>query len=174
MQVAMTGEEFKRRFLPLSRKLYGVALSLSGDMQEAEDIVQDVYMRLWTRRDRLPPDVNDEAYCVVVTKNVYNDRLRGRGSGMSFSHELPAQIPSRNDVVGDIENRNLADIMRRCIAALPEQQRELVVMRDVNGAGYDEISYATGLSMANIRVTLSRARKTLREQFNAIRNYGNK
>ena len=64
--------------------------------------------------------------------------------------------------------------MRRCIAALPEQQRELVVMRDVNGAGYDEISYATGLSMANIRVTLSRARKTLREQFNAIRNYGNK
>lgn len=170
----MTGEEFKRRFLPLSRKLYGVALSLSGDMQEAEDIVQDVYMRLWTRRDRLPPDVNDEAYCVVVTKNVYNDRLRGRGSGMSFSHELPAQIPSRNDVVGDIENRNLADIMRRCIAALPEQQRELVVMRDVNGAGYDEISYATGLSMANIRVTLSRARKTLREQFNAIRNYGNK
>ncbi|CCY65408.1 RNA polymerase sigma factor [Marseilla massiliensis] len=174
MQVAMTGEEFKRRFLPLSRKLYGVALSLSGDMQEAEDIVQDVYTKLWTRRDRLPSDVNDEAYCVVVTKNVYNDRLRGRGSGMSFSHELPAQIPSRNDVVGDIENRNLADIMRRCIAALPEQQRELVVMRDVNGAGYDEISYATGLSMANIRVTLSRARKTLREQFNAIRNYGNK
>lgn len=174
MQVAMTGEEFKRRFLPLSRKLYGVALSLSGDMQEAEDIVQDVYTKLWTRRDRLPSDVNDEAYCIVVTKNVYNDRLRGRGSGMSFSHELPAQIPSRNDVVGDIENRNLADIMRRCIAALPEQQRELVVMRDVNGAGYDEISYATGLSMANIRVTLSRARKTLREQFNAIRNYGNK
>lgn len=174
MQVAMTGEEFKRRFLPLSRKLYGVALSLSGDMQEAEDIVQDVYTKLWTRRDRLPSDVNDEAYCVVVTKNVYNDRLRGRGSGMSFSHELPAQIPSRNDVVGDIENRNLADIMRRCIAALPEQQRELVVMHDVNGAGYDEISYATGLSMANIRVTLSRARKTLREQFNAIRNYGNK
>ena len=174
MQVAMTGEEFKRRFLPLSRKLYGVALSLSGDMQEAEDIVQDVYTKLWTRRDRLPSDVNDEAYCVVVTKNVYNDRLRGRGSGMSFSHELPAQIPSRNDVVGDIENRNLADIMRRCIAALPEQQRELVVMRDVNGAGYDEISYATGLSMANIRVTLNRARKTLREQFNAIRNYGNK
>lgn len=170
----MTGEEFKRRFLPLSRKLYGVALSLSGDMQEAEDIVQDVYTKLWTRRDRLPSDVNDEAYCVVVTKNVYNDRLRGRGSGMSFSHELPAQIPSRNDVVGDIENRNLVDIMRRCIAALPEQQRELVVMRDVNGAGYDEISYATGLSMANIRVTLSRARKTLREQFNAIRNYGNK
>ena len=162
MQVAMTGEEFKRRFLPLSRKLYGVALSLSGDMQEAEDIVQDVYMKLWTRRDRLPSDVNDEAYCVV------------RGSGMSFSHELPAHIPSRNDVAGDIENRNLADIMRRCIAALPEQQRELVVMRDVNGAGYDEISYATGLSMANIRVTLSRARKTLREQFNAIRNYGNK
>lgn len=174
MQVAMTGEEFKRRFLPLSRKLYGVALSLSGDMQEAEDIVQDVYMKLWTRRDRLPSDVNDEAYCVVVTKNVYNDRLRGRGSGMSFSHELPAHIPSRNDVAGDIENRNLANIMRRCIAALPEQQRELVVMRDVNGAGYDEISYATGLSMANIRVTLSRARKTLREQFNAIRNYGNK
>ena len=74
MQVAMTGEEFKRRFLPLSRKLYGVALSLSGDMQEAEDIVQDVYMKLWTRRDRLPSDVNDEAYCDVVSKNVYNDR----------------------------------------------------------------------------------------------------
>lgn len=64
--------------------------------------------------------------------------------------------------------------MRRCIARLPEQQRLLITMRDVNNLDYGEIEQATGLGMTNIRVTLSRARKTLREQFNNIRNYGDK
>lgn len=174
MQVTMTADEFKRRFMPLGRKLYGVAFAMSGNVQEAEDIVQDVYMKLWTRRDRLGMTVNDEAYCVAVTKNVCRDRLRGHGPANGFSGDLPLGMTSADDVAADVENRNLADIMRRCISCLPELQRELVTMRDVEGIGYDEIAYATGLSMVNIRVTLSRARKALREQFNIIRNYGNK
>ncbi len=170
----MTGDEFKQRFMPYSHKLYGVALALAGSAQEAEDIVQDAYMRLWTRRDRMPQTVSDEAYCVAVVKNVCYDRLRGAHIHADSNLDSTERLPSAKDVAAEVENRNLAEIMRRCISRLPELQRRLITMRDIDGAEYDDIARVTGLSMVNIRVTLSRARKTLREQFNEIRNYGTK
>lgn len=170
----MTGEEFKQRFMPYSGRMYAVALSLTCDGQEAEDAVQDAYLRLWTRRDSLPRMDNAEAYCVTLVKHVCYDRLRSRrltpdGNGIETMRKA-----AQTDTAEEVEAKDHAAIMRRCIARLPETARLLVVMRDVNGLGYDEIAQATGLAPSNIRVTLSRARKTLREQFNAIINYGNK
>ena len=150
----MTGEEFKQRFMPYSGKLYAVALSLTCNEQEAEDAVQDAYLRLWTRRDSLPSMENAEAYCVDRPETM--------------------RQAAHADMEKEVETKDHAEIMRRCIARLPEQQRLLITMRDVNNLDYGEIEQATGLGMTNIRVTLSRARKTLREQFNNIRNYGDK
>lgn len=172
----MTGEEFKLRFMPFSRKLYGVALDLmSGDTQEAEDIVQDAYMKMWSIRDRLPHMRNAETYCVVLIKNICHDRLRDSRLNINSCRPEQTIIPDTDDTADrHMETKDCADIIKRCIEQLPRQQRELITMRDVNGMDYNEIEKATGLSMVNIRVTLSRARKTLREQFNTIMNYGNK
>lgn len=170
----MTGEEFKQRFMPYSGKLYAVALSLTCNEQEAEDAVQDAYLRLWTRRDSLTDIDNPEAYCVMMTKHICHDRLRSRHTTLDVDRPETMRKAANADMEKAVETKDHAEIMRRCIARLPEQQRLLVTMRDVNGLGYDEIEQATGLGMANIRVTLSRARKTLREQFNHIRNYGDK
>lgn len=160
--------------MPYSGRMYATALSLTCDGQEAEDAVQDAYLRLWTRRDTLPRMDNAEAYCVTLVKHVCYDRLRSRrltpdGNGIETMRKA-----AQTDTAEEVEAKDHAAIMRRCIARLPETARLLVVMRDVNGLGYDEIAQATGLAPSNIRVTLSRARKTLREQFNAIINYGNK
>ena len=170
----MTGEEFKQRFLPMSGKLYAVALSLTCDKQEAEDVVQDTYLRLWTRRDTLPDMDNAEAYCITLARHLCHDRLRNRHN---THEERPAggmQATAPTDIETEVERRNDADIIKAYMARLPERQRAVVTMRDVEGLGYEEIGLATGLEQTNIRVALSRARKTLREQFNAIRNYGNK
>ena len=74
----MTCEEFKQRFMPLSRKIYCVAFSLTCNAQEAEDAVQDTYLKLWAKRDSLPDVSNAEAYCVTLAKRVCYDRLRSR------------------------------------------------------------------------------------------------
>lgn len=170
----MTGEEFKQRFLPFSRSMYGAALNLTHNAQEAEDIVQDAYLKLWTKRDTLPDMDNTEAYCVALTKNICYDRQRSRHVANADGRENYAQIPSRTNIETETENKNHADIMKRCIAGLPERQQLIVTMRDMDGMTYDEISRYTGMTMTNIRVTLKRARNKLREQFNAIKNYGGK
>ena len=158
----------------MSGKLYAVALSLTCDKQEAEDVVQDTYLRLWTRRDTLPDMDNAEAYCITLARHLCHDRLRNRHN---THEERPAggmQATAPTDIETEVERRNDADIIKACMVRLPERQRAVVTMRDVEGLGYEEIGLATGLEQTNIRVALSRARKTLREQFNAIRNYGNK
>lgn len=170
----MSGEEFKQRFLPMSRKLYGVALRFCGNPQDAEDIVQDAYVRLWERRDRLLLAENAEAYCVAMTKDICLDRIRSGKTRATVCMPENLRVADSGSVSEEAETKDYAGIMRRCIDRLPQRQRQLVTMRDVNGLSYSEISQATGINEVNIRVTLSRARNTLREQFKHIRDYGNK
>lgn len=170
----MTCEEFKRRFLPLSRTIYSVALSLTCNAQEAEDAVQDTFMRLWTKRDSLPQVDNAEAYCVTLAKHVCYDRLRSKHIATCDSRPEHSQIPDGGDAAADLERRERSAAIMRCIERLPEKQRLVIMMRDVNEMGFDEISRATGLNETNIRVTLSRARKAIREKFNTSSSYGDK
>lgn len=170
----MTGEEFKHRFLPLSRKLFGVALRLTGNVQEAEDIVQDVYLKLWEKCDRLHGISNVEAYCIMTTYNVWHDRTRyGKAvNTVSLSGLYP--VPSESSFYDRAEAKDYATIMRRQIDNLPPNQRKIITMRDVDGLDFNEIKQETGMNLINIRTTLSRARKTLREQFNILKRYEEK
>ena len=73
----MDANDFKRRFLPYHQKLYRTAFRLMGNAQDAEDMVQEVYLKLWKKREELPPDIrNTEAYCVTPTKNLCLDARR--------------------------------------------------------------------------------------------------
>lgn len=170
----MTGKEFKRTFMPLSNKLYSVAISLTCNTQEAEDTVQEAYMKLWIKRDSLPQMDNAEAYCVRLIKNICYDKMRTKCHTDDDNPPEALHVQAYTNIENEIEVRDYATIMLHCINALPYRQRILISMRDINGLDYDEIEQTTGLNMINIRVTLSRARKALRKQFNAIRNYGNK
>ncbi len=169
----MTCEEFKQRFMPLSRKIYCVAFSLTCNAQEAEDAVQDTYLKLWAKRDSLPDVSNAEAYCVTLAKCVCYDRLRSRHIATCDAKPEYRLIPDDCDIGADIERKERAANIMHGIAKLPEKQRLVLVMRDIDGMEYDEICRATGLNETNVRVTLSRARKTLRELFNTSGNDGN-
>ncbi len=72
----MDTAEFKQQFLPYHRKLYRVAFRLTGNPQEAEDMVQEAYLKLWNKRDELAGVLNTEAYCVTLVKNLCYDALR--------------------------------------------------------------------------------------------------
>ena len=168
----MDATDFKRKFLPYHRKLYRVAFQLTGNAQDAEDMVQEAYLKLWKRRDELPPDIGSiEAYCVTLTKNLCYDALRL--SHIEEDDRPPEELPiaEHSDVMHEVERRDEANQVMRLIGGLPDQQRQVILMRDVDDRPFEEIEQETGLSAVNIRVLLSRARKKIREQFKEIMNY---
>ena len=168
----MDANDFKRKFLPYHRKLYRAAFHLMGNAQDAEDMVQEAYLKLWKRRDELPTDIaNLEAYCVTLVKHVCHDALRL--AHLEEDGRPPEELPiiGNTNVAHEVELKDEAHQVMTLIGQLPDQQRQIMQMRDVEDLPYEEIEKATGLTPVNIRVLLSRARKKIREQFLAIRNY---
>ena len=159
----MDAAEFKQQFLPYHRKLYRTAFRLTENPQEAEDMVQEAYLKLWNKRDELAGVLNTEAYCVTLVKN------------LCYGH-APEELnlPTDTNIAREVEQRDEVNQVRRLIGRLPEQQKRVILLRDVNDCSFEEIEQATGLNAINIRVLLSRARKKIREQYNAIMNYESK
>ena len=168
----MDANDFKRKFLPYHRKLYRAAFHLMGNAQDAEDMVQEAYLKLWKRRDELPTDIaNLEAYCVTLVKHVCHDALRL--AHLEEDGRSPEELPiiGNTNVAHEVELKDEANHVMKLIGQLPEQQKQIMQMRDVEELPYEEIEKATGLTSVNIRVLLSRARKKIREQFLEIMNY---
>ena len=168
----MDASDFKQRFLPYHRRLYRVAFQQLGNVQDAEDMVQEAYLKLWQRRNELPPDIaNLEAYCVTLVKHLCYDKMR---LVLPAEDERPPEelaLAESTNLAYEVELKDEARQVMTLIGQLPDQQRQIMQMRDVEDLPYEEIEKATGLTSVNIRVLLSRARKKIREQFLAIRNY---
>lgn len=166
----MDAESFKKEFLPYHRKLYFIAYKLLENAADAEDMVQEAYLKLWDKRDGLAVISNPEAFSVALIRNMCLDLLR------SGKYAQSRQTVELNAVTGvqPADNLELRDEVRQVkhiIARLPEQQQRIVTLRDVKGCSYEEIERVTGLNAVNVRVLLSRARKKIREEFNKWNHY---
>ena len=166
----MDAESFKNEFLPYHRKLYCVAYRLLENAADAEDLVQEAYLKLWDKREGLTVISNPEAFSVTLVKNMCFDLLR---SGKYVLSRQTVELTAAQDV-SQSDNLEVRDEVRQVkdiIAHLPEQQQRIVNLRDVKGCSYEEIEQVTGLNSTNVRVLLSRARKRIREEFNKWNNY---
>lgn len=164
-------QEFKSKVLPVKDRLYRLALHMLKSVPEAEDILQDAMVRLWNRREQLDAYRSVEALAVTITKNLCLDRLKSK----KHKNQLDVQeMELDSGFITPYKKVELSDsvkIMTRAFAALPDQQRLLISLRDVEGYSYEEIAEQTGLEINNIRVGLSRARKKARELYLKIENY---
>lgn len=170
----MDASEFKQQFLPCHRKLFKVAFQLMGNAQDAEDMVQEAYLKLWNKRDQLTDVLNAEAYSVILIKNLCYDVLRRAQLDEDGRAPEELNLSTDTNIIREVEQRDEADHIQRLIGRLPLQQRQVIMLRDVNDCSFEEIEKVTGLNAINIRVLLSRARKKIREQFNVIVNYESK
>lgn len=162
----MDANQFKELFLPYHAKLYRVAFRLMGNTQDAEDMVQEAYLKLWKKRNELPNNIESmEAYCSTLVKNICYDALRISQLDEDGRSPEEISIPESHNIAAEIEIKEEANQVMKLISQLPEQQQLIIQMRDVDDRSYEEIEEATGLSPINIRVLLSRARKKIREQF---------
>ena len=166
----MDAESFKKEFLPFHRKLYHIAYRLLENEADAEDLVQEAYLKLWDKREGLALISNPEAFSVTLVKNMCFDLLR---SGKYTANKQTVELNGIHYTcpADDMETRDEVRQVKNIIAQLPEQQQKVVILRDVKECSYEEIEHITGLNSINIRVLLSRARKRIREQFNKLNNY---
>jgi len=168
----MDASDFKQKFLPYHRKLYRSAFQVLGNAQDAEDMVQEAYLKLWQKRNELPPDItNLEAYCVTLVKHLCYDKRRISQLDEDGRPPEELSITSDSNVAHEVELKDETNQVLTLIGQLPEQQKQVIQMRDVEELPYEEIEKVTGLTSINIRVLLSRARKKIREQFIEIMNY---
>jgi len=167
----MTREQFNKDILPLREKLYRYALSLTLDIALAEDVLQDVFIKLWTKRDQLEKVQNREAWCIRVVRNQSLDRIRQR-------KREPLELEKVHYAVGalaaadSLEHQDLLEQIRLVLEKLPEQQREIFRLRELMGYSNAEIEEILHLNHSQVKVSLFRARKIIRKQMDKIINYG--
>ena len=162
----MSGEEFKRIWLPLSGRFYKVAYYLLENEQDAKDAVQDLYIRLWSRRTFLYEVAKPEAYGIRILKNLCIDKIRKVSSSTALELEKVENEVLSFEVspVAALMDKDLLEKVLYCVDTLPAKQASILKMRVFDGLDYDEIAEKTGLSLINLRVVLSLARKSLRKK----------
>ena len=160
----MKSSEFKLLVMPYSSRLYRMAFRLISSREEAEDIVQEVYVKLWGMRNQLNSYNSIEALAVRITRNLCLDTLRRRKVNQNamkaeqMKEEMHSVSPAEQ-----LEKKEEAEMIHTLIAALPEPQRSLVHLRHLEGKEYEEISEMVNMNVNAIRVSISRARKQMRE-----------
>ena len=154
--------EFKEKFFPLKDKLFRFAKQFVNRDDEAEDIVQDTFLKLWLRRDSLNELINHETFAMTIVKNASIDRLRKRKT-LRFD-ELTKDPEDNHTPLDSLTQSEAFGQVIEAIKTLSEQQQMLLNLRDIEGYEYEEISEISGLSVNNIRVNISRARNTIKEK----------
>ena len=168
----MDVQAFKQRILPVQGRLFRVAQLFLRNREEAEDALQDVLLRLWTNRQQLGTYQSIEALAVQMTKNLCLDRLKAHR--MQKMTDDTAWLDVSADGVSPYRQVELADsarLMQQLIDALPDPQKLIVHLRDVEECSFEEIEQITGLTINHIRVILSRARQHLRDSYAKLINY---
>jgi len=158
----MTEGTFKKDILPISAKVYPLALRLLGSREAARDAVQQGMLKIWESRHRLEPYENKTAYVFTVVRNICLDELKRKRpvyvDDLSKIQSAHLEATSQND------QDEAAELVRKIIVQLPSVQQEVISLRDIDGLEFEEIAEILNIGVPHVRVLLSRARKKVREQ----------
>ncbi|MEN8227635.1 MAG: sigma-70 family RNA polymerase sigma factor [Bacteroidota bacterium] len=160
----MKSSEFKLLVMPYSSRLYRMAYRLMNNREEAEDIVQEVYVKLWGMRNELDKYNSIEALSIRITRNLCLDQLRRRKVNQdALKAEKLKEASHSVTPAEELDKKEKTELIHTLIAALPEPQRSLVHLRHLEEKEYEEISEMVNMNINAIRVSISRARKQMRE-----------
>ena len=166
----MNQTDFIQTVMPFKDRLYRIAKRLLVSSEEAEDAVQEVYLKLWKGKQRIQEYKNPEAFAITMTKNYCLDRLKSKqASNLKIVHN---NYQNSENIERKVEANDGVALVFKIMESLPEQQRIILQLRDVEQYEYAEIAKMLDSNETAIRVALSRARKAVREQLVKQYNYG--
>lgn len=167
----MTGDQYLITISGFRNKLFRVAKRLLISKEEAEDAVQEVLLKLWKQRHNIQTYRNVEAYAVTMTKNYCLDRLKSKqAQNLKLIHSNYKD--SSVALQRQIEAKDSVEWIEKLMSELPKQQQLIVHLRDIEHYEFSEIAKILQMNETAVRVNLSRARKTLRQQLTHTHDYG--
>lgn len=171
VQPIMTQTEFIKVVMPFKDKLYRMAKRLLISSEEAEDATQEILLKLWSKKKAMHSYKNVEAFAMTMTKNFCLDRLKSKQSQhLKLVHSNYEDGAS--SLQKQVEARDSVSLVEKIMEDLPEQQKMVLQLRDVEEYDYEEIADLLEMKPTAVRVTLSRARKTVREKLLQQHRYG--
>lgn len=167
----MTDADFINRMRPIEDKLYRLSRRYLISNEEAQDAVQEVMLKMYTHIQQIPSLENFEGYAMRMARNYCLDRLKSKQAAtLRLVHR--AETGDHSTLNKTIDNRDSLDWVRKLTKQLPQKQQMILQLRDIESYDFDEIAEIMDMSPGAVRVTLSRARKTIRKQLTELHNYG--
>lgn len=158
----MDANSFKSLVLPLNRKLYAFAYRFMNNPDDAKDIIQEIFIKLWNLRDELEKYNSIEAFAMRITRNLCLDKIK-----LKKTIPLNPLVQQKENEDKQIENEQeliiAANRAKKIIEQLEEPQKSIIQLHDIQGYDYEEIAEIMDMNINTIRVTLSRARKKVKE-----------
>lgn len=156
---------------PVKDKMYRLALRLLISKESAEDATQEVFLKLWNGNEKIKDYANLEAFAMTVTRNYCLDQLKSKqNNNLKMIHN---NYESHERSIHDqLETTDELEQVSLIIKSLPEQQKIIFQLRDIEQYEFEEIAKITKMNETAIRVALSRVRKKIREELLKKHNYG--
>ncbi len=156
---------FTTDILPLKNRLYRLALRITLSHEEAEDIVQDTMLKVWSRRDAWNALDSIEAYAMTICRNLSLDHTKSRAAQNVSLDAIPLDRPDNAaDPFQQLARKNSVERVRDVMNSLPEKQRTCMQLRDFEGKAYKEIAAVLGITEEQVKINIFRARKTIKEK----------
>ena len=166
----MTSEEFKNKVIPYSGKLYPMIFRILKNEEETRDALQDLMLKLWDKRTSLKNCTNLSAFIITTAKNYSFDLLKKKRP-KAIGEREEYKLLNIEEKGYDHDKMEKYEHVRKTIEKLPENYKNIIRLRDIDGFTFEEIKEMTGLEVTYIRVILSRARMKVKNEIEKIYNY---
>ena len=164
---------FQNDVLPLKNKLFRLALRITLNREEAEDVVQDTMIKVWNARERWQDLESIEAFSLTIARNLSLDRIKKKeNQNDSIENEKIEQPDTASTPSERMIQKDKLDIVRKMIDELPEKQRSCLQLRDIEGKAYREIAEILEITEEQVKVNIFRARQTVKQRFQQFDSYG--
>lgn len=168
----VTNQAFEQIILPLKDKLFRFAFSYLKNEDDAKDVVQDVMIKTWEDVKDLTAIRNIEAWCMTLVKNRSLDKLKRKGRNhLQIVDQHQLRMVDADPLQQTVTNEKMLQI-KEIISLLPEKQRDVINLRDVEGYSYQEIAEIMEIELNNVKVLLHRARMQVRNSIKNLQDYG--
>jgi RNA polymerase sigma-70 factor (ECF subfamily) len=164
----MTKEEFQKEVIPMGDKMYRIAYRLLGNSESARDVLQELFLKLWEKRNELSQLSSIDAFACTVLKNKCLDKLRLQKPTI----DIEILKTQGNNPEAAFDHLEGISEIQKIMQLLSERQRIIMQMRDIDGCTFEEIAFLADTTQNNVRVQLCIARKWVKEELMKVYNYG--
>jgi RNA polymerase sigma-70 factor (ECF subfamily) len=161
-------DKFRKNILPVIDRLFRLAFSITKNKEDAEDVVQDVLFNVWKKKAEWENIENMEAYCFRSTRNMALDKLALMENNLEEIPENYDYPTLGEDVHRKIEIDEQMNLLENWVKKLPEKQQTIFRLREVEELSYKEIAVILDISEEQVKITLFRMRRKLKEYFDSI------